>query len=576
MLRIPSFLPTALLLLLFPCAHADLPSALLFPRPAARHHVYTKGQRKSIALSGGLFHTSGFFFNASVGGQPLRLNLDLSYSSLIIPRKGCVGCRVGDNLYDPALSPSATRVACDDARCAAHTDVCHNNMCFACSRSGSCCVEGAPDCAFNMLYGDGSSGNGTMYQDSLHVAGLDATISFGAMHQESHNFELPYADGVLGLAFQKAACHPTCIPPVMDALVNQTGIDNVFTLCVSRFGGTLVLGAADEGLARAAYHYLDLSPDADDTRFIVPAQSEWKVNDRSLSVPSITAAMLSTGSASIGVSKETLIALISHVREHFCHIDGICSMTSWFRPQSCSYIPDESLRQMPNITMGLSREVSITLQPEDYLIQYRVIKGKMHRCVAFIATEGLAQKGVGLLLGATVMRRYAVVFDRGQKRVGFAPANDEVCGPKTGSDSGLPAYKTGGNESILTADSPGVQGAVPVRNDTEVGKHLLQAERCRAEETCSGCASQSDCSFGYQTGLCVPLDEAGSIPYPYCKGSFCACIAVGPSGWYVGVAIGTLLATAIVSAIVFVFRKRQQNNRYQMVQSYEEQDLETF
>lgn len=542
----------------------------------ARHHHDHDAKPQTISLGGGLLHTSGFYFNATVGGQPLLLNVDTSYSSLIIPKKGCVGCRVGDSQYDPKSSSSASSIGCSDAQCDANMNQCSSKMCFDCSSKGNCCVKGTEKCAFNMFYGDGSSGNGTMYQDKLEIAGLEANVLFGAMHEESHNFELPYADGVLGFAFQKGACHPTCIPPVMDSIVNQTGIENVFTMCVSRFGGTMVLGAADESLATRSYQYVALDPVADDNRYIVPAQSEWKVGERTLSVPGITAAMWSTGTSDIGVSKTTFLALLSHIMEHYCHIDGLCSMTSWFRPQRCTAIPDKSLEQMPNITMGLSRGVSITLTPDDYLIKYREVYGKMNRCVAFIATDGLAEKGIGLLLGATVLRRYAVVFDRAQKRIGLAPANADKCGPTSGSGLGMPGFVTGGDESILTADSPKATGAVPVRNDTDVGKRLLQAEKCRAEETCSGCAAQSNCSYGYQSGRCVPIDEAGRMPYPYCKGAFCGCFAVGPNGWYVGVAVGAILGVALAAVIALLYRKRQRRNNYQMVQQYEEQDLETF
>lgn len=530
----------------------------------------------TIPLGGGLLHTSGFYFNASVGGQRLMLNVDTSYSSLIIPKLGCVGCRVGDTRYDPAKSSSTAVIGCSDATCDAKLNQCHSEHCFECSSKGNCCVKGTQNCAFNMFYGDGSSGNGTMYADNLEIAGLKANVLFGAMHEESHNFELPYADGVMGFAFQKGACHPACIPPVMDSVVNQTGIGDVFTMCVSRFGGTLVLGAADESLATRSYQYVALAPVAEDNRFIVPAQSEWKVGDRTLSVPGITAAMWSAGTSDIGVSKTTFLALLSHVMEHYCHIDGLCSMTSWFRPQRCAAIPDESVSQMPNITMGLSRGVSITLTPDDYLIKYRVVGGKMNRCVAFIATDGLAEKGIGLLLGATVMRRYAVVYDRAQKRIGLAPANPEKCGPKTGSDLGMPGLGTDGDEAILTANSSTVQGVDPLGTNTDIGKRLLQAEKCRAEETCSGCAAQANCSYGYQSGRCVPIDEAGKMPYPYCKGILCACIAVGPSGWYLGVAVGVMLGVAIAAVIGLVYRKRQRRNQYQMVQQYEEQDLETF
>lgn len=435
---------------------------------------------------------------------------------------------------------------------------------------------GTDHCAFNMFYGDGSSGNGTMYSDVLEIGTLKASVLFGAMHEESYNFELPYADGVFGLAFEEGACHPACVPPVMDTVVNKTGIANVFTMCVSRFGGTLVLGAADQSLAARPYQYVALEPVAADNRFIVPAQSEWKVGERTVSVPGITSALWSIGTSNIGVSKSTFLALVTHLSEHYCHIEGLCSVTSWFRPQRCFPLPDEVVTQMPNITMGLSRGISITLTPDDYLLPYREMHGNMTRCVAFLATDDLAEKGIGLLLGATVMRRYAVVFDRAKKRVGLAAAQSEKCGPSEGSLQGMPGGGPDPDNPVLTADSPSVPGSETVNDDTDIGKRLLEAEKCRAETTCAGCAKLKECAYGYRTGKCIVVEEAGNRPYPWCSGLTCACLATGASGWYVGVAIGIVLVGGIAGLAGIIVRKRQRRRQYEMVQQYEEQDLETF
>lgn len=450
-------------------------------------------------------------------------------------------------------------------------------MCFSCSSAGACCVKGTDNCAFNVFYGDGSSGNGTMVLDTFQVGSLKADLLMGTMHEESHNFELPYADGVFGMAFEKGACHPVCIPPAMDAITNQTGLQNVFTMCVSHYGGTLVIGAADDALATKPYQYVDLKAVTADNRFIIPAMSEWKVGQRSISVPGVTTAMWTASLTAIGIGKETFMSLLDHLSQHYCQIDGLCSMESWFRPQKCAQLTDEIMHQMPNITMGLTRGVSITLTPEDYLVKYRNIHGHKLRCVAFIITDGLAEKGIGLLLGTAVMQRYAVVYDRARKRIGVAPARAGKCGPLTGTDAGLPGSKEGtqGKGPVLTADTPRAKNSTQGNNDP-VQQELLKAEKCRAENTCSGCAKLADCSFGYQSGRCVPLEEAGKRPYPYCTGAFCMCLAVGGSGWWLGLLIGGLVGLALVGICVTIYRKRKRRTVYQRVEGYEEQDLETF
>lgn len=548
-------------------SHSDAPTLFNVDRAAAP---------VSIPLSGGLLHPSGFYFFGMVGGQNLSLQVDISYSSLIVPRTGCVGCRIGDRRYNPKASKTSKLISCGDARCHSHINPCGHPRCFKCSSGHNCCRENTDDCAFNVLYGDKSTGNGTLFTDELRIGSFSSNVLLGAMHEESHNFELPYVDGVLGFAFQKGACRPTCFPPVMDIIANQTGLPNRFSMCVTRYGGTLVLGAYEQKLARSAYQFVDIVPAERDSRFIIPAQPEWRVGSRPVKLPAITSAMLSTGTSDIGVSKPTMLALIEHLMTHYCHIEGLCTMTSWFRPLRCSSAADEAVSKMPKITIPLTATVSITLEPEDYLIPLRVVNGEMHRCVAFVATQSLAMKGIGVMLGATVMRRYALAFDRSGRRVGFAPASDDRCGPKTGSEIGLPGkpVKGSGNQTI-TADSPTV--TVPTGEvDANQEEKLETAELCRAQTTCGKCSRQSNCTFGYLTGKCVPEIEATGKPYPFCSGVFCACFVVGRSGWYVGIVIGASIVVGISAIVLLIWRKRRRRSVYQMVNDYEEQDLETF
>lgn len=541
--------------------------------PAARE----KGAKSyTLPLGGGLLHTSGFYTEAKVGGQVMHLQIDTTYSSLIVPKVGCLGCRVGDRRYDPGKSEAAVAVPCKDDRC--EEGSCKKGCGGKCGPGARCCTTDDQYCAVDMLYNDGSSGNGTMYEDVLEMGDLKATVLLGAMEKETHTFELPYVDGVIGMAFQKGACHPSCVPPVMDVLANETGIGNVFTMCVSLYGGTLTLGVADRALATKPFQYVDLVDVAAKNRYMLPATGEWKVGERHLSVPGVTKAMLSTGIGSIGMGKSTFMDLLQHFTDHYCHVPGLCSMTSWFRPQSCIPLKDETVALMPNITIGLTRATSVILTPDDYLVRYRVVKGEQIRCVAILTSDSMAAKGIGLLLGSTIMRRYAVVYDRSEMRIGFAPADESKCGPLNGSDIGLMGSigKTPDANSVLTADSPVAEGTSGIEADTPIGAALLEAEMCRAEKTCNGCAQNSACSFGYEIGRCVPRKDAKMMPYPYCAGVFCACFAVGKSGWYIGILLGVCISCTIIAVAMLVHRKRKRQARYQEVQPFDEQDIETF
>lgn len=526
----------------------------------------------TIPLGGGLLHTSGFFFNASVGNQYFTLQVDTKYSSLIVPSTACDGCRPGDHRYDMSKSSKSEVVTCGDDRCHhSHDPDCSDMQCFNCSPNDRCCVENSQNCAFNVLYGDGSSGNGTLLSDQLEIQHLKAEVLFGSMHEESHNFELPYADGAFGLGLKKGACRPSCFPPLMDQLVAKTGLSNMFTMCVTPYGGTLTLGTADSSLATEKYAYVDVLEKMQDRYFVTAAQPTWKVGSRQLSVPSIQSALWTTGTSSIVIPKSAFLALLQHFADHYCHVPQLCDMDSWFRPQSCAIISDSVVAMMPNITIGLSTRVSITLTAEDYLIPYRIIQGNHTRCVGIAASESLGSSSVGMLIGTSVMRRYAIVHDRSQKRIGVARAVTDKCGPSSGSEDGLPALPGAPDENgMITADTT----KAPLPSGNSEGAAFSIAETCRAETTCGGCKTLgTNCSFGYETGRCVPLNEASS---PSCSGRSCVCAIVGSSGWYLGIFIGIVITSIVIGSIAFLRRKFRRRNRYAMVDNFEEHDLETF
>ncbi len=520
-------------------------------------------------------HPSGFYFDAKVGGQNLKLQLDASYSSIIVPQKHCNGCRLGDRRYDPTKSASSHLISCADRRC--ERNKCSRG-CHKCSDHGACCAAGGNACAFNMIYGGGSTGNGSLYHDTLEIAGLKAKVLFGAMQSETRNFEHAYVDGVFGVAFEKGACHPGCIPPAMDYVVNQTGIDNKLTFCGSRFGGTLTLGEADTALATEPYRYVKVTDTARKKRFIVRAASHWKINGSIVSLPGITQAMVATTTSSLAIGSDTMRALQDHFMMNYCEVPQLCSLETWFKPHRCVHLEDKYLAMLPNITIPLHSGVALTITPDDYLIKYREIQGKMFRCVGFHISNRLALHGIGLVIGANVMQRYAVVFDREARRVGFAPARDGKCGPKTGSTLGLAGLSggvVGGDIPMLTATSPVSSLSPGIEPDTPIGKKLLHAELCRAKRSCSACARTEGCSFWYQTGKCLTRRNAKSSMYPYCSGMFCACWLVGQSGWYFGITLGILIAVSLLGGCTICYRKRQRN-RYAALEGFDEQDIETF
>jgi Eukaryotic aspartyl protease len=556
---------------------------------------------QTIPLQGGLLHASGFIVESHVGGQAFHLQVDVSQGALTIPEVGCSTCRLGDRRYDYMKSTSKGHpVPCDDTLCDRNTCVAGApGACPVCASGGRCCVPApgsseptgpfsaadAKDaaCVFNLKFSDGMAGNGTMYEDSVVLGGATLPkVLFGAMREETGSFEVAYADGILGLGFQKSGRHPSRTPALMSYFANATGLPSVFTMCVSRFGGSLVLGAADKALTKggADFKYVPLLNVMESDKYVVKVQGRGMVGDVEVQLPELASGVWSSATRSIAVGKTTFLAILETLMEHHCDIPGLCSVNSWFRQQSCHALEDSDFKKMPTLTFYIGDDLPIVLQPEDYLLAYKEVQGKLYRCVAFIVTDLLQERGYGILLGALIMQRYAVVYDMKEERIGVAEADMSKCGPPNGTTAGLSASSLGfqapEHKNILTADAPAASLIGEAGSTLSV--EFEQSEACRAIPGCSICARNSNCSYSYNDGKCVSLAKAGSKPYPYCSGASCFCVAVGETGWYVGLVVGVVLALVTSASCFCAYHRRRRKLRYQAIVPFEssENEVEVF
>lgn len=526
----------------------------------------------------------------------MRMQVDISQGAMVVPVVDCASCRIGGHMYDVSKSPSSGRsgkgkaILCSDERCAPptvrneSTSSCDRSMCSSCAPNGGCCRprKGRDEalCRYDLVYTSRTRAEGALYQDSLDIGKLHVReLLFGGVDNVSRTFEQPYVDGVLGLGYTPSrTCVSSCVPAAMDSIVKETGLADTFSMCVSEFGGTLVLGDAPTELAAEPFRYVPTSWGEDTEHFIVRAEGYATIGEERVELPEIASAVWSSVTTSIVVGKVSFMAILEQLMMSHCDIPGLCSTHSWFRPQSCHALPDEDLAKLPPITFHLTDGPDITLEGEDYMLPYKLANGKQYRCVGFLAVDLLSTHGVGMMLGTAVMRKHAVSFDRKKHRVGIAKAKRDKCGPRTGDFHGL-VETVGGvvknvtQDEVLTVDTPYFHSNDEGRIDNS---SAVQSESCRALAACGACARAANCTYRYTDGACLASSRTSTSVYPYCQGGLCMCFLMGMSGWYVGIAAGALTSLLMVLCCLHMYTRRKRKLRYQAVVPFAENEVETF
>jgi cathepsin D len=193
---------------------------LNYERNTGKRHPLSLGVRdfKRAIVSNPLTDEDGqvWYGTVSVGTPPVDFIVDFDSGScdFTLPGVGCQNCRQGATQYNPAAS--ATSVALGQT--------------------------------FRTGYGDGSELSGSLYTDTVTIAGLAATQqTFGVASQFSRGFN-DLVDGIMGMAFRSLSEYNA--NPVFQNLVDQGQTSSpIFAMKLTAGGSQLTLG----GLISALY-----------------------------------------------------------------------------------------------------------------------------------------------------------------------------------------------------------------------------------------------------------------------------------------------------------------------------------
>lgn len=377
----------------------------------------------TVDLHGGIVGVGEYFSVIEIGGKKIRVQVDTGSSTLAVPMRGCGSCIKKANRYALEESAQARAVGCSSGLCAA--DRC-TTSCAVCSERGACCSAERPEhCGFSLRYADGSAASGSVVQDEVRWGSLRANVTFGGILRNSPNFERPEVDGILGMAFRSLACNPSCFDPPFDSFVKKGLVADVFSICMTRTGGKLMLGGYDGRVSRGPVRYIPLAHAGAPRYYRVGLSGALRIGDEEVGMPNFRTAIVDTGTTLIVTSTRTFATLKEHFQRRYCAVAELCGSDSWFQSGMCVSLSDEDLRRLPDLTVTVGGSLELVLRASDYMLSYSR-GGKTYRCVGIMGMDGL---GGMVVLGNTLMQRYVTVYDRRNGRMGFAEAAPN-CGDK--------------------------------------------------------------------------------------------------------------------------------------------------
>jgi len=392
--------------------HSSLPNERLRKREI-------HAQDKSYAVE--LFaNTVEYWIDIGLGQPPqtFSVQVDTGSALLAVPNVECgLTCSHYHNEYDSSLSNTSYTIPCASTSCSQNT-----------------CYMNGKDCKFNITYGDGSSLGGFLVEDTLSFPGissLSSLVTFGSIAVEypPGSFQSRRVDGILGMAYadSRMTCLPNCATPVLDVLVSEGKVENVFSLDLNSVsygvtdGGTLTLGRLD------SYTHVR-NGSADISWISITQQTYYVVQSRDLIIDNTSLWDDSEGSGLTVVDSGTTCLILrpylynrikQYMQEHYCHLPGVCGSQNIFDYGRClngTLYNDTTISLFPNISITLDT-VTAVIQPKYYMQKLGNDHNKGY-CFGIIS----AGEGIGSqinILGDVFMKGFYTIFDRANSKIGL-------------------------------------------------------------------------------------------------------------------------------------------------------------
>lgn len=276
------------------------------------------------------------------------------------------------------------------------------------------------------------SWSGVLGKDVIRVKGLNESFVVNiASIMESESFFMPQINwqGILGLAYRTLAKPSSSVETFFDSLVEQEKIPDIFSMqmCGAGLpttgtgtnGGSLVMGGIEPSLYTGDIWY---TPITEEWYYQVEIL-KFEVGGLNLNLDcteyNADKAIVDSGTTLLRLPDKVFNAVVDGIIqtsliENFNNEFWTGSqLACWEKTEEpWAYFPDLSiyLRDV-NATMSFR----LTIKPQLYIQSVVTFREDLN-CYRF----GISSSSNALVIGATVMEGFYVIFDREEKRVGFA------------------------------------------------------------------------------------------------------------------------------------------------------------
>ncbi|XP_004959563.1 aspartyl protease family protein At5g10770 [Setaria italica] len=365
----------------------------------AMHRRVPKGANVTLqARWGKPLGTSNYYISVGLGtpARDLSVEFDTGSSQSWVQCKPCADCyEQHDPLFDPSKSATYSTVSCAAKEC---------------REFGSQNCSSGNNCRYEVSYADKSRTTGTLARDTLRLTPATTVrgFMFGCGHNDAGVFG--EVDGLFGLGRGKASLSSQAAVVYGDAGFSYCLPSSSSTVGYLTFGGaaaapanaqfTAMVSGQDDG----SWYYLNLTG--------------IKVGGKAIKAPSAAFAtasgtIIDSGTAFSRLPPRAYAALRSAFRRAMAK-HGYRRAPASPPFDTCYDLSGHEVVRVPSVVLVFADRTAVALDPSGVL--YAWDEASQAACLAFAPNTDETYLGV---LGNVQQRTLAVVYDVGNRRVGF-------------------------------------------------------------------------------------------------------------------------------------------------------------